>query len=235
MSGLIAATLMAVVLASLLVVIGVVVLGYRAAARERERWAHRVLRAQEDERAALARELHDLIVPALGGLAFRASACDVKLGTDLSQLAREVREISHGLYPSVLEHGGLVAALRDLADEWPHEVPTLRVVVSGGDAEAAGLRDDQADTVYRVVQAAVANAVQHAVAKQIVVEFSSEGGLGVVVVADDGRGWVPARSSVGLGWRTMQERAMSIGGRVNVVPSAEGGTRLELRFPMGAV
>ena len=93
---------------------------------------------------------------------------------------------------------------------------------------SGGLSDEEELVVYRVAQEAVTNAVRHAGAERIKVRLRSSVGGAVLTVEDDGRGFHSPGAGGGL--RGMRERAVLVGGRLDIDPEPGGGTRLALRL-----
>ncbi len=206
-----------------------------------EAFATHVQQAQEDERRRIAQELHDGPLQSLVRL-LRAvddlEDSDV-VGTDLRPLiesiATEVRRISQGLRPPLLDDLGLVAALKTLCDETERRggvAVSLRVELPSGSVSSVV---DLA--LFRIVQEALENIVRHAMASTVSLELSFDRGVAGLVVRDDGEGFDPslvgrASDAVALGLTGIAERAESLGGSV-VVRSARGeGTILEVKIPV---
>jgi len=204
--------------------------------------------AKEEERKALARELHDGIAQRLTTLLVMvqsrldgASPADGGARQDLLALQRELREtlcLVRGwmgrLRIPALEQFDLVTALR--YELIPSLDPVAGLEVG---LEVAEWPDDLPEEVtfqvYRIVQEALHNVVRHARARHARVALGIESGDCVVEVTDDGRGFDPAAPrndhSGGVGLVGLRERALLLGGEL-VVASAPGqGTRLWLRFP----
>lgn len=202
----------------------------RAWRREREVWSQRVLAVQEAERAAISRELHDSVVSSISGLAFRMAVHDPAIAAAASRLAGEVRALSHGLYPGLIGHLDVIAALQELVDDWPHTGHEL--VLAPSSLGTTVLTELQAVTAYRVAQAAITNALQHSGGQRITVQVRAQATRFCLTVRDNGRGWSGQASPTGLGWRTMQVRAASVGGRVSAERVADRGTLVTLEFPV---
>ena len=212
--------------------------------------ARQVVQSQEDERAHLARELHDgtsqMLVSAKLciesavhelGHAGRAppSALDKALQR-LNDTLVEVRRISHRLRPALLDTLGLPAALEHLGREFAENGRIdARVAVDGEPAELPG---EVKTALFRVTQEALTNVAKHAGAARVRValRFDAEGVE--LAVSDDGRGFdvegVLSHPTRGLGLRHMRERLATIGGRLDV-QSRIDGTRLVATVPDAAI
>ena len=206
--------------------------------------------ALAQERARLARELHDAMSQSLFSLQLAAETASSLLAVDpaaaadhlgvvrtlAAQVAGELRTTVEGLRPADLERDGLVAALCDQATVAgrAHGVP---VHVDVGDLPQ--LDPDAEHQVLRVAQEALTNSLRHAGASEVAVHLGGDGrsgGSGEVVlrVVDDGRGFDPDARLVRarrLGLTSMQERAASLGGTLTVTSAPGAGTTVELRFP----
>jgi two-component system sensor histidine kinase UhpB len=204
--------------------------------QERASAASAVVRAQEDERARLARDLHDEVNQALTGVLLRLQATVEDAPPELAAELRETRDVAaqamdelrglaHELRPTALDDHGLGAALRTLVDDFSRKtgVPTT-LDLSGAIEE---FRADEQLVVYRVVQEALSNAARHSGATQVHVEIRRKGGRGVVRVIDDGRG-IDADADAGHGLTGMRERALQSGGRLDVHSALGSGTTVEL-------
>ncbi len=213
--------------------------------------SRRLLRAEEESRRHLARELHDEIGQALMAIKLnvRAALRDPAgpgsargLAEVLALVDRtiaQVRDISLDLRPSMLDDLGLVDALRSHVRGFAQRSGLdARFSAEGG----IGRHEPDVETAcYRIVQEALTNVARHASARSVRVELSRAGERLLLVVADDGDGFdVPsatARATGGesLGLLGMGERAMLVGGTLAIVSTAGRGTELVAEFPIGSV
>lgn len=210
--------------------------------------SQRLMQLQEDERRALARELHDEIGQALTALKLNLQG--IKHGGEGPQTARkvddtlqltsallkQVRELSLGLHPSVLEDLGLVAALRWYADHISHRAGfTVHV-----DADPAELRLPAAleATCYRITQEALANVVRHARASHVGISLKRHERTVVLSIRDDGTGFDTAKFSnrdpekLSLGLVGMRERASLLQGNLKITSVPGVGTTVTVEFPL---
>ncbi len=209
----------------------------------------RLINAQEDERAHIARLLHDDLSQQLASVAIIVSSLKRKVGkpgveSEVEQAlatlqertaaaAAAVRNLSHELHPGVLEHSGLTATLRGhCADiERHHQVI---VTFNPGDGLDA-LDSDVALCLFRVVQEALTNVVRHSRADSITVSFMTTAESVELNVVDDGVGFVASeRTSDGLGLRSIQERVRFLQGHVSVDSRPGEGTTVRVRIPLMA-
>jgi two-component system sensor histidine kinase UhpB len=209
----------------------------------------RLINAQEDERARIARDLHDDLSQQLAGVAIIMSGLECKVGkpgveAEIEQAfatlhertaaaATAVRNLSHELHPGVLKHAGLTATLRaHCAEIERHRQVT--VTFNPGDG-LDSLDSGVALCLFRVVQEALTNVLRHARARTICVSLMTTAESVELNVVDDGVGFVASeRTRSGLGLRSIHERVRFIQGNVSVDSRPGEGTRVLVRIPIGA-
>lgn len=209
-------------------------------------WAGEVLRAQEEERRRIAREIHDDPLQRLIQLARRMEALDSptysseeteRLGAvrgELLGVVERLRDVARELRPAGLDQLGLVAAVRGLLDNIEDEEgPATEFAASGEVVRGA----PEAEVgVFRIVQEAVRNVIRHAHTTWLSVELVyGEGDVRVIVIdngcgfEDVGAGSVPGKH---LGMLGMRERASLLGGWLEVRSSPGHGTVVEATVPL---
>ncbi|MFW5732738.1 MAG: PAS domain-containing sensor histidine kinase [Planctomycetota bacterium] len=201
----------------------------------------RLMKVQEEERRRLASDLHDSVSQMLFALQMRlkrlyrqcdrcARQQDLETAIDqCNQLIHETRAVYRGLYPPGLVQLGLVSALRQLARDFEQ---TTDINVTCGEIVQNSRFDDTIEiALFRIAQEAVRNAVRHGRAETVEIDLvMSEEDL-TLRIADDGNGFEVTRpNSTSLGLRTMQERAVSIGGTFSL-ESSPTGTTVEVSVP----
>jgi two-component system NarL family sensor kinase len=215
---------------------------HRVADTKLQLLARQVVQFQEDERAHLARELHDgatqtmvsaklLVESAIDELErshrTAPASLDKALG-GLKESLNEVRRISHRLRPAMLDELGLPAAL-ELLEREAYDAGACRVVlqVTG---EVVDLPDEVKTALFRVTQEALANVGKHSRAQRVEISLSFDSGGVILEIRDDGRGFevdkVQLDPSRGIGLRNMRERLASIGGVFEVRSAIGAGTTL---------
>jgi signal transduction histidine kinase len=206
----------------------------RLAARtsELEQLTRLLLRAQEDERRRIARELHDE-----AGQALTAVKIELDLdghrdaGEKVGRALAQVRDLSNLLRPSALDDLGLSAALRALAADVA-ERSRIKVdleIETGGRSFPPEIEV----VLYRVVQEALTNIVRHARATWVRAQVALRGADVLLTVEDDGQGLAPGAEPK-LGWLGMQERVTAAGGTLTIGANANRGVRLTARIPVEA-
>ncbi|MCC6650194.1 MAG: sensor histidine kinase [Candidatus Eisenbacteria bacterium] len=211
----------------------VLVLGQERRALEQrtqqlEQLSQLLLRAQEEERRRIARELHDEAGQALTALKIEL---DLEGRTQASALAaralEQVRNLSELLRPQALDDLGLVTALKALADDFTTRT-RIDVRVEAGEDDAWA--PDVALVLYRVSQEALTNVARHSGAKRAWVKLTRDAGGVQLTIEDDGRG-AGANPRPHLGLLGMRERVTSVGGQLQLGAAAVGGLRVEARLP----
>jgi signal transduction histidine kinase len=199
----------------------------------------RLLQAQEDERARIARELHDDV-----GQQIALVVTDLQRASDLGErfaraalnrahtLAKSVHDLSHRLHPVKLRLLGLPAALNSLQQELAR--PGVTIAFTHENVPNP-LPQDVTLCVYRVVQEAVQNALKHGGAREILIHLQGSGTSLTASIVDDGAGFdVSTRFGSGLGLVSMNERLDALGGSLKIHSEPGEGTRLKIRVPIKA-
>jgi PAS domain S-box-containing protein len=202
-----------------------------------------LLTAQEDERRRLARELHDGVTQQLALVSIDVgtiAAGDVPdalktrlqgLQAKIVAISHEVRRVSHGLHPALIEDLGLCAALEAWCDEHQQAHQTQLRFTGGGDA---GLTIVEASALYRVAQESVSNAAKHARATRVDVTVRRTPAAIELEIADDGVGFdAGPRASGGMGLVSMAERMRLVNGTLRVTSRPGAGTTIVAAIPAG--
>jgi signal transduction histidine kinase len=203
----------------------------------------RLVRAQEEERRALSRELHDEVAQAFSAVLMEAEnlldldpAPEVRAHLDsirgvAEKGMNEIRNMALLLRPSMLDDFGLLPALEWQAREIGKRTG-LRVRVAS--EMSSELPEEHKSCVYRVVQEALNNCAQHAQASAVEVRVRQADGQILVTVQDDGSGFDPERVR-GLGLLGMEERARHLGGTFQIDSQPGRGTLLRVTLPQREV
>lgn len=210
--------------------------------------AGELLTVREEEKARIARDLHDDLgqlltrlkidvraleraldelapAPTTAGLIDRAVAVSELVDETLAR----VRVIATELRPGTLDALGLGAALEQEVRAFAARTGIVCAVdVEGAAAEQRG---DVATALFRIAQEAMTNVLRHARASRLAVSLGLDGPDLVLRVADDGVGVAVERAASGLGLVGIRERASALGGRAKVEPGATGGTVVSARIP----
>ncbi len=209
----------------------------------------RVIRAQEEERRRLARELHDdtaqtvaTVLVHVGTLRDTLSAGQERLrevlDRTLAQGARtlaDLRRVIADLRPTALDDLGLIPALRGYAEE---RLAAAKVKLAFEVVGSPRRLDRPIETaLFRILQEAVSNIAKHAGAATATIRLDFQPTSLVATVTDDGHGFEPSRAAsggswAGLGLEGMQERAELVGARLEITSRVGAGTTVRVQVPL---
>ena len=214
---------------------------------ERRRSGTLVMRAQEEERRRLARDLHDEVNQALTAILLRLEALAqdappersgevAELKRLVNQAMDELLNLARQLRPSALDDHGLMPALEAQLKRFASRTGVEVRLRREGDPDA--LPEDVQTALYRVTQEALANVGRHAGATAVEVDVAAGNGHIELRVRDDGEGFHPGAlaradrrgNGAGLGLSGMAERARLAGGELDVRSAPGGGTTVTLRI-----
>jgi two-component system sensor histidine kinase UhpB len=204
---------------------------------ERRRSSSAALRAQEEERARVARDLHDEVNQALTGVLLRLEAARESAPPQLeaelaetrslaNQAMEELLSLARQLRPTALDDLGLKAAIASQVEEIGRQVDAT----FSAEGDFSDLDDDVQLVVYRVAQEALSNAIRHGEARSITVSLKGTAEGVELRVSDDGRGFSFADADRGLGLAGMRERALLVDGEVEIHSRPGEGTTVWLRI-----
>jgi len=216
--------------------------------QETQHLAGRLIEAQDTERARIARDLHDDVSQQLAGVSIAFSGLKQQLSecgvreelqqelVDLQQqtltLARNIRQLSHDLHPTVLRHLGLEKALASYCGELQRSHGVLMRCDAEGDFTS--MTPEAGLCMYRIAQEALRNVVAHAGASRADVRLRRRDDDAEITITDDGRGFNlndPERRN-GLGLVSIAERAKLTGGTINIETGLHRGTRVHATIPV---
>ena len=207
---------------------------------ERRRAGSAALQAQEEERARVARDLHDEVNQSLTGLLLRLEAAREAAPPELeaeladtkalaNQAMQELLSLARQLRPTALDDLGLTAAIAGQVEQLAHGEIEAEFAAEGDFSDLDG---DTQLVVYRVAQEALSNATRHSGAKHVTVRLRRSDADGVELeVVDNGRGFAFDESEGGLGLAGMRERALLIGSKLTIESRPEHGTAVRLLVP----
>jgi two-component system, NarL family, sensor histidine kinase UhpB len=204
-----------------------------------------IMNVQEEERAQIARDLHDEIGPFLFATGADATMIRQLITTSalpaavarseaiidsVQHMQRHVRSILGRLRPDALIDLGLKSAIRGLLDFWRIRRPDISFTLEAP-MLSFGRRVD--DIVFRVVQESLSNAVRHAKPSNVHVSISVAARSVNAEITDNGVGFEPEARNVGFGLGGMQERVSSVGGALVVAQRSDGkGTIVSVQIPL---
>lgn len=206
-----------------------------------------MIKAQEEERSRLAREVHDGPAQVLANVILGLELCEQIARRSpeqlLDELARlkstmregliEVRRFQFDLRPSSLAERGLLMTLqRYITDYQAFFRLTVELHLP---EQPLGLSKDEELQTFRIIQEALQNIQKHARATLVAVRLAAEDEGIVVTIEDNGRGFAPQQTEVttlsGAGLRGMKERAAAVGGELDVESQPGAGTTIRFSLP----
>lgn len=213
----------------------------------RQAFAARIIKAQEEERRRVAREIHDGPAQAMANVVFRAEVCERLVDSDIVRakaelkdlqlqvrgVLKETRKIIFGLRPMTLDDLGLVPTIRRVLDTMKERVGIIpEVTVMGVERR---LESHIEVGVFRIVQEALNNVEKHAQARAVWVRIDFRSDAINAIVEDDGRGFDQENGHVSkesFGIMGMQERIALLDGQVIIKSQKEKGTKVYIKVPV---
>jgi signal transduction histidine kinase len=217
-----------------------------AARKQLAELSARLVQAQENERRALSRELHDEVGQVLSAVLveLRNLSAESAIQTDeqsrghvetvkslVENSVRVVRNMALLLRPSMLDDLGLVPALRWQAREVSKQ--TSMEVSVAAELASDDLPDEYKTCIYRVVQEALHNCSRHAHATKVRIRVQQDGSYLSLSIQDDGQGF-DVRQTKGLGLLGMEERVARLGGKCEIHSARGGGTIVAIELPISS-
>lgn len=215
--------------------------------QHRQAFAARIIKAQEEERRRVAREIHDGPAQAMANVVFRAEVCERLLDSDIPRakseleelkeqirdVLKETRAIIFDLRPMVLDDLGLVPTIRRLLDALKERtgiIAELRVT-----GEEKRLESHLEVGVFRTVQEALNNVEKHAKAKSVLVRLDFRRHVLSATVEDDGVGFdanAQHYDEENFGIIGMHERMALLGGEISIKAEKKKGTKVYIKVPL---
>jgi len=203
-----------------------------------------VLKGEEQERARLAKDLHDGLGGMLSGIKYSFNTMKGNLiMTPENQQAfdrsmdmldssiKEMRRVAHNMMPEALVKFGLDVALKDYCNDI-NLSGALHVSYQSYGLDRVEIDQTTAITIYRIVQELVNNALKHAAAKTAIVQVTRAEQTISVTVEDDGKGFDPAilDRARGIGWSNIRNRVEFLKGKLDIRSEAEKGTSVHIEI-----
>lgn len=207
----------------------------------------RMIRAQEEERARLARELHDDINQRLALLANGIERLEMEteqreefqeqeqlrsLSRLTNEIVTDIQNLSHQLHPAKLRFLGLSAAVRALCNEFSRQHSDIKLEFSAIDIPT-DLDEEISLNIFRTIQECLRNIAKHSHAHLVTVALNCNAAYLTVDVSDDGVGFDPVHSAgKGLGLTSIHERLHQIGGTVTISSAVGAPTHIHTGVPV---
>jgi PAS domain S-box-containing protein len=214
------------------------------------RFAHDILRVQEEERQTISRELHDVIAQTLTGINIRLAALKKEAAVDTRNLDRNialtqrlveksvdtVHQFARELRPAVLDDLGLIPALHSFMKSFTTRTGVRTSLKAAAKVEQLDMA--QRTVLFRVAQEALNNVARHAKASRVTVSIQKLRGGIVMKIKDDGKSFrvdraLPANGGKRLGLVGMRERVEMVGGKFFIASAPGQGTTIEAHLSLG--
>jgi len=217
--------------------------------KQKQEFAYGVIRAQEDERRRVARDIHDGPAQLLANVVLRVDLCQRlveadrdKIEAELEQLKelvrhslRDVRKIIYNLRPMALDDLGLIPALRTYLKDIQERSGLIVDMTLFGEEQRMAPSLEIA--LFRLVQEAVNNIIRHAAASRAQVKVEVGRSQVRIIVGDNGRGFDPgqtlgSKDLQGFGIIGMRERVELLGGEFRLESAPGQGSRVDVTIPL---
>jgi signal transduction histidine kinase len=202
--------------------------------------------AAQEERNRLARDLHDSIKQQLFSINVGTAAAQERWDQDpegafkaLGEVRRCAREamvemqaMLHQLRPGALGTAGLIEALREQCEAQGYRTGAEVTLELGEPIPDDRMPPGAQDTLFRIGQEMLANAARHARARHVRLRLGRQGEALTLAVEDDGQGFDPTAPASGMGLRNLKERAVSLGGSLEITSRPGASTRAQVWVPL---
>lgn len=217
--------------------------------QQRQQWSLQIIRAQEEERKRMARDIHDGPAQSMANVVFRIEFCEKLLDIEPDRIREELRELKDviknnlqdvrkiifDLRPMALDDLGLAPAIKRYMDNF-RESSGLQVSFNFFGKERR-LEPALEIVVFRLIQESLNNILKHAEAAQVNLTLKIKPDFITVIVEDDGKGFDLSRYSLEqfnnhFGLISMKERASLLGGEMEIKTGEGKGTQISFRLPV---
>jgi PAS domain S-box-containing protein len=205
-----------------------------------------LMKAQEDERRRISRELHDQICHQLAAVAVEIGELAVSplppeksrvhfeaIRARVLETSQEAHHIAYQMHAAILEDLGLAASLKDLCRQFSERHPKIAASFKYSGPRAS-IPSEVASCLYRIGQESLQNVAKHSGAKNVSVRVGLKKGAVVLKIKDDGAGFNrrAVKGRGGLGLIGMEERARLVNGKLTITTQLGHGTRITLGVPL---
>lgn len=212
--------------------------------KELQRLALHLENVRAEERAQIARNLHDEMGATLAALKMRASWLASKLPDGMPHLSTEVghiselvsegiktlRQVVSDLRPNLLDDVGLVAAIKDYVKKFQRDME-IKCTVELPEQDIH-FNESQSVTLFRIIQESLNNVARHAQASNVLIQLVLRDDAVVLKIEDNGIGFDTSRKERSFGLLGIKERALMIGGSAAIESTPGSGTRVLVSIPL---
>ncbi|MGB3453619.1 MAG: sensor histidine kinase [Moheibacter sp.] len=203
-----------------------------------------VLKGEHQERARLAKDIHDSLSGMLSGIKYSLQHLkgnsnlndenqqDLDRTMDmLDSSIHEMRRVAHNIMPEALVRYGLDAALKDYSVEI-NKTGMVEVIYQSMGMENRKIEQSVSIAIYRIIQELLNNVIKHSGASRVLVQLLSENSKLVVNVEDNGKGFDidQTGNNGGMGWKNIRSRIELLNGRADIQSAPEKGASINLEF-----
>jgi two-component system sensor histidine kinase DegS len=222
------------------------VLSHIGSMQQRQIFGAKIIKAQEEERLRVSREIHDGPAQAMANVVFRAEVCERLIDTDIERAKAELKDLREQVRAALQETRKIIFDLRPMTIDDLGLVPTLRRVLdnlrerTGITAEIRVMGQERRIESYlevglfRIIQETLNNVEKHAKAQVVLVKLDFDQRFVAAVVADNGLGFDP-EVMVGnehFGLMGIKERMRILGGEIQIKSAKGQGTKVYLKVPL---
>lgn len=207
-------------------------------------FAHHLNHIQEEDRAHLARELHDELSQQLAGIKMGLSLITMfgskekmaekarDMLKDVDSAIQAMRKIATELRPGILDSLGLIPSLEWLGMEFEKNKKIKCITIS--DVNGSSFEKDISNCFFRVCQESLTNICKHADATEVNIELHQDLNNLTMKISDNGKGIASEKleNPFSMGLLGMRERASLIGAELNVISKKDSGTTIQLKAPI---
>ena len=214
--------------------------------QQRQLFGAKIIKAQEEERRRVAREIHDGPAQSMANVVFRAEVCERLIDTDIERskaelralreqvrdCLKETRKIIFDLRPMTLDDLGLVPTIRRILDTFRERIGVMTEIRVMG--EEKRLDSHFEIGLFRIIQEALHNIEKHAKATHVIVRIEFNLKAISVIIQDDGKGFDSAETvgSESFGLMGIRERVDLLSGELNIKSEKNQGTKVTIKVPL---
>lgn len=205
-----------------------------------------IIESQEAERTRIGQDLHDDVGTSLSGLRlmiemFRPAVGDAAYAgfaenskTVIDKIVKDVRNISHNLYPTTLRYYGLVAAITEHSTIINQSGKLDVELINDADESLHKLPLPAATAIYRVLEELLNNTIKHAGATKAGIQFTPDRNILQINYYDNGKGLpaVKEKTITGMGMQNIESRLLNVGAGYTINPNIGKGFGITINFPI---